>query len=73
MIWYQGRVLTENGTQRFKPVHSLEQARAMLKSHRDNYTGDFATYRIVKMKQILKDINSDDSGTLSPDWILKPV
>ena len=73
MIWYQGRILTENGTKYFKPVRSLEQSRAMMKSHRDNYKGDFACYKIVKMKQILHDVNSDDSGSLHPDWILKPV
>jgi hypothetical protein len=73
MIWYQARILTENGTQLFKHVQSREQAEAMINKHRYNFTGDHATYKIIKMKQQLHSIDSDDSGSLIPNWILKPV
>tara|TARA_R110002051_G_C8503271_1_gene465164 strand:+ start:188 stop:421 length:234 start_codon:yes stop_codon:yes gene_type:complete len=70
MIWYQARVLTENGTQLFKPVRSREQADAMTDKHRDNYMGDYASYTIIKMKQVVSEMEFDDDGRPNPNYHL---
>jgi len=70
MIWYQARVLTENGTQFFKPVRSREQAESMMDEHRSNYLGDWASYTVVKMKQIVSDVDFDDKGSPQPNYHL---
>tara|TARA_Y100000361_G_C11144940_1_gene337411 strand:- start:1249 stop:1485 length:237 start_codon:yes stop_codon:yes gene_type:complete len=68
MIWYQTRVLTENGTQYFKPVRSREQAEKMMDNHRNSFQGDYASYEIIKMKQHVSSVDFDDEGTPQPNY-----
>ena len=68
MIWYQTRVLTENGTQYFPIVRSREQAERMQDKHRNSFQGDFASYEIVKLKQHIASVDFDDEGTPQPNY-----
>ena len=70
IIWYQTRVLTENGTQRFKPVRSREQAERIQDNHRNSFKGDYASYEIIKMKQHIASVDFDDEGKPVPNYHL---
>ena len=70
MIWYQARVLTENGTQFFEPVRSREQAEGMMDNHRNSFRGDYASYEVIKMKQVIESVDYDDEGKPTPNYHL---
>ena len=67
--WYQARFITEHGNHKSSLYDHRRKAENYISKYKKNFQGDYiANVQIIEVKQILTQLDFDDSGTPIPTF-----